>query len=94
LTRAAASSGAGGQRQSRPDREGTRCDPAAFSQLEETAMSLSYYRTKPDRRFGFVLIAVFTLGILGGSLATFLNDGVVPVTHTAIVHVTKPTAPL
>jgi hypothetical protein len=57
-------------------------------------MSLSYYRTKPDRRFGFVLIAVFTLGILGGSLATFLNGGVVPVTQTAIVHVTKTTAPL
>ncbi len=57
-------------------------------------MSLSYYRTKPDRRFGFVLIAVFTLGILGGSLATFLNGGHVPASGTAVVHLTKTTAPL
>ena len=57
-------------------------------------MSLFHYRTRPDRRFGFVLIAVFTLGILGGSLATFLNDGHVPVSGTAIVHLTKANAPL
>lgn len=57
-------------------------------------MSLLQYRTKPDRRFGIVLIAVFTLGILGGSLATFLNDGHVPVSGTAVVHLTKTTAPL
>jgi hypothetical protein len=94
LKSAAASSGARGQRQSRPDREATSSDPAAFSQLEETAMSLFHYRTRPDRRFGFVLIAVFTLGILGGSLATFLNGGVVPATHTATVHLTKTAAPL
>jgi hypothetical protein len=70
------------------------CDPAAFSQLEETAMSILYYRTKPDRRFGFVLIAVFALGILGGSLATFLNGGHVPESQTATVHLTKTAAPL
>jgi hypothetical protein len=57
-------------------------------------MSLSYYRTKPDRRFGFVLIAVFALGILGGSLATFLNGGHVPVSQTATVHQAKTIAPL
>jgi hypothetical protein len=57
-------------------------------------MSLSYYRTKPDRRFGFVLIAVFTLGILGGSLATFLNGGHVPVSQTAVHVTTTTTAPL
>jgi hypothetical protein len=57
-------------------------------------MSLLYYRTKPDRRFGLVLIAIFALGILGGSLATFLNGGVVPGTQTATVHHSKTTAPL
>jgi len=84
-----------GQRQSRPDRERTQRDPAAFSHLEETAMPLLYYRAKPDRRFGLVLIAVFTLGILGGSLATFLNGGHVPEAQTAvIVQQAKATAPL
>jgi hypothetical protein len=57
-------------------------------------MPLLYYRTKPDRRFGFVLIAVFALGIVGGALATFLNGGVVPEAQTATVHLTRTAAPL
>lgn len=57
-------------------------------------MSLLYYPRKPDRRFGFVLLAIFMIGILGGSLATFLNGGAVPEAHAAIVHVMKLTAPL
>jgi hypothetical protein len=77
-----------------PIATGPSGDPAAFSRREETAMSLDYNRRKPDRRFGFVLIAIFTLGILGGSVATFLNGGEVPVSHTAIVDLTKTTAPL
>lgn len=57
-------------------------------------MSLSYHRTRPDRRFGFVLIVVFTIGILGASLATIRNGGEVPAQATATVHLTKAAAPL
>ena len=57
-------------------------------------MPLQHYRAKPDRRFGFVLVAVFALGILGGALATFLNGGHVPQAQTTTVHLTKTTAPL
>ena len=57
-------------------------------------MSLSYHRTRPDRRFGFVLIVVFTIGILGASLATVMNGGKVPHSATATVHLTKASAPL
>ena len=59
-------------------------------------MSPSHYDTKPDRRAGIVLIAVFVLGILGASLATVMNGGELPesATATATVHLTKMTAPL
>ena len=57
-------------------------------------MSLSYTRTRPDRRFGYVLIAVFTIGILGGALATVLNGGTVPDTHATVLHFTHSAAPL
>jgi hypothetical protein len=57
-------------------------------------MSQSYHRTRPDRRFGFVLIVVFTIGILGASLATVMNGGEVPQSATATVHLTKASAPL
>jgi hypothetical protein len=57
-------------------------------------MALSYKRTRLDRRFGFVLIAVFALGILGGTLATAMNGGQVPDTQTTTVHLIKMTAPL
>jgi hypothetical protein len=59
-------------------------------------MSPSSYDTKPDRRAGFVLIAVFVLGILGASLATVINGGHLPqsASTTATVHLTKTTAPL
>ena len=59
-------------------------------------MSLSYYsrRTRPDRRFGFVLIAVFALGILGGALATYLNGGHVPQADAGSPHLAKTTAPV
>ena len=57
-------------------------------------MPLSYHRTRPDRRFGYVLIAVFTLGMLGGALATYLNGGHVPQTHASAPHITKMTAPV
>jgi hypothetical protein len=57
-------------------------------------MSLLYYRTRPDSRAGIVLIAVFVLGILGGSLACALNGGAPPQTASAKVHYTKLTAPM
>ena len=57
-------------------------------------MPLSYTRTKPDRRCGYVLIAVFALGILGGTLATILNGGTVPDSQTTVLHLTNTTAPL
>jgi hypothetical protein len=58
-------------------------------------MSLSNYRTTPDRRAGIVLIAVFTLGILGASLAAIINGGQVPAqSASATVHLTKLSAPL
>jgi hypothetical protein len=57
-------------------------------------MALSYKRTRLDRRFGFVLIAVFALGILGGTLATAMNGGQVPDTQTTTLHLIKMTAPL
>jgi hypothetical protein len=56
-------------------------------------MSLSYQR-RPDRRFGFVLIAVFTLGILGATLATVMNGGEVPQAATATMHLIKASEPL
>ena len=56
-------------------------------------MSLSYIRTRPDRRFGYVLIAVFTIGILGGALATILNGGTVP-DDVTVLHLTNTQAPL
>ncbi len=56
-------------------------------------MSL-YARRKPDRRFGYVLIAVFTLGILGGALATYLNGGDVPQVHASARYLAKTTAPV
>jgi hypothetical protein len=72
----------------------TPCDPAAFSQTEETTMYPSYHRRRPDRRFGIVLIAVFALGILGASLATIMNGGELPQSAAATVHLTKISAPL
>ena len=57
-------------------------------------MSLSYHRTRPDRRFGTVLIVVFALGILGGSLATIMNGGEVPVSTAATLHLAKASRPL
>ena len=57
-------------------------------------MSQSYHRSRPDRRFGIVLIAVFTLGILGASLATIMNGGELPQSAAATVHLTKTSAPL
>jgi hypothetical protein len=55
-------------------------------------MPLKYNRTRGDRRFGYVLIAVFTLGILGAALATYLNGGV-PQVHASALHLAKTTAP-
>jgi hypothetical protein len=57
-------------------------------------MSLLFYRTKPDRRAGLVLIAVFTLGFLGASLATIMNGGELPRAPAASVHLAKIAAPL
>jgi hypothetical protein len=57
-------------------------------------MSLSDHRTRPDRRFGIVLIVVFTIGILGASLATIKNGGEVPQSAFATVNLTKSPAPL
>jgi hypothetical protein len=57
-------------------------------------MSPSYHDTRPDRRAGFVLIAVFVLGILGASLATIINGGEVPDATHATVHLVKTDAPL
>jgi len=57
-------------------------------------MARSYSRTTLDRRFGYVLIAIFTLGILGGALATALNGGDVPDAQTTTVHFIKATTPL
>jgi hypothetical protein len=57
-------------------------------------MSPSCYDTKPDRRAGIVLIAVFVLGMLGASLATVMNGGDLPRSASATVHLTKMTAPL
>lgn len=58
-------------------------------------MSLSYYRTRPDRRFGIVLIVVFTIGILGASLATVMNGGEVPEPASATTfHLTNSSSPL
>lgn len=57
-------------------------------------MSPSHYDTKPDRRAGIVLIAVFVLGILGASLATVMNGGDLPQSASATVHLTKIAAPL
>jgi hypothetical protein len=56
-------------------------------------MPLTYRRTRPDRRFGYVLIAVFTLGILGAALATYLNGGHVPQVNASALHLAKTTAP-
>ena len=52
-------------------------------------MSLSYRRTRPDRRFGIVLIAVFAIGILGATLATIINGGEMPEAAPARVQLTK-----
>jgi hypothetical protein len=57
-------------------------------------MPLKYNRTRGDRRFGYVLIAVFTLGILGAALATYLNGGHVPQVHAGVPHLAKTTAPV
>ncbi len=57
-------------------------------------MSLLHYRTKPDRRAGLVLIAVFVLGILGASLACVMNGGCLPQSAAAKVHYTKLAAPM
>ena len=57
-------------------------------------MSLLHNRTKPDRRAGIVLITVFTLGILGASLAAFLNGGDLPQSAYAHAHTIKISAPL
>jgi hypothetical protein len=58
-------------------------------------MSLLYYRNKPDRRAGFVLIAVFMLGVVGALLATAMNGGHMPEQpDPAIVYLTKITAPM
>jgi hypothetical protein len=63
-------------------------------ELEETAMPLRYNRTRGDRRFGYVLIAVFTLGILGAALATYLNGGHVPQANAGVQLFAKTTAPV
>jgi hypothetical protein len=79
-----------------PDRK-QGIEPKAFRQrLSErrAAMSLLNYRAKPDRRAGVVLIAVFVLGILGASLAAAMNGGEPPQSVSAIMHLTKVTAPL
>lgn len=52
-------------------------------------MSQSRHRTRPDHRFGVVLIVVFTIAILGASLATIMNGGQVPESAFATVHLTK-----
>ena len=57
-------------------------------------MSLTYYRSKPDLRAGFVLIAVFTIGMLGASLAAALNGGEAPQTITSDVRMVRATAPM
>ncbi len=57
-------------------------------------MSLLHCRTKPDRRAGLVLIAVFTLGILGASFACVMNGGCLPPSAAAKVHYTKVAAPM
>jgi hypothetical protein len=57
-------------------------------------MPLIYRHTKPDRRFGIVLIAVFILGILGATLATVINGGEVPQAATATIHLIKASEPL
>ena len=56
-------------------------------------MSLLSYRSKPDRRAGFVLIAVFTIGMLGASVAAALNGGKPPqgaAAHALAIMVTAP----
>ena len=58
-------------------------------------MSLSTSRTSPDRRAGLILAAVFSLGILGATLAVITNDGQVPAQPaSAAVHLAKLSAPL
>lgn len=57
-------------------------------------MSLLHFRTRPDRRAGLVLIAIFTLGMLGASLAIAMNGGNVPQPALTKVHPTKITAPM
>lgn len=57
-------------------------------------MSLIHFRTRPDRRAGLVLIAVFTLGILGASLAAATNGGNLLRTASAKLQHTKITAPM
>ena len=57
-------------------------------------MSLLHYPTKPDRRAGFVLVAVFVLGMLGASLATVMNGGALPRSAAATVHLAKMTTPM
>lgn len=56
-------------------------------------MSVLYIRrARPDRGFGYVLIAIFTLGILGGLLATYLNGGHVPEVRASSLQLAKTTA--
>lgn len=57
-------------------------------------MSLLCFRTRPDRRAGLVLIAIFTLGVLGGALATATNGGNPPRTTPPKLQLTKITAPM
>jgi hypothetical protein len=57
-------------------------------------MSPSYHDTTPDRRAGFVLIAVFALGILGASLATIISGGEVPDATRTTMYLVKTDAPL
>lgn len=57
-------------------------------------MSLLHYRTKPDRRAGLVVIAVFILGILGASLACVMNGGHLPQAAVTKVQYMKLVAPM
>lgn len=57
-------------------------------------MSLLLFRPRPDRCAGLVLIAIFTLGILGGALATATNGGNPPRTTAAKLQRTTITAPM
>jgi hypothetical protein len=56
-------------------------------------MSRLNYRSKPDRRAGLVLIAIFTIGMLGASVAAALNGGKPPqsaAAHALAINVTAP----